>query len=97
MDDAGLKQSYQVSAATPATIKFRSGYFPGWAARVDGSRVDVQRSLEGNVQIRVEAGEHSITLRFEETSRHIRALIVSAISLLILGALFFSKRFSSVR
>ncbi|HSO75879.1 MAG TPA: 6-pyruvoyl-tetrahydropterin synthase-related protein [Blastocatellia bacterium] len=92
IDDAGLKQSYQVTAATPATLRFRSLYFPGWVARIDGSRVDVQRSTEGNIQIGVEPGEHNITLRFELTWTHITARTVSAVSILILAAMFYSNR-----
>lgn len=95
IDDAGLKQSYEVSARTETTIKFRSVFFPGWSARVDGNRVDIGRSTEGNIQLIVAAGDHRVTLRFEETWRHIKAAAVSGASILILAAMFFWTRRST--
>ncbi len=92
IDDSGVKQSYEVNARTQLTIRFRSVFFPGWAARIDGNRVGVQRSKEGNIQLIVPAGEHVVTLRFEETWRHVKAGIVSAVSVLVLGVIFWRAR-----
>lgn len=92
IDDAGLKQVYEISARTDATLKLRSVWFPGWVTRVDGVRVEMGRSNEGNIQLGVPPGDHRVTLEFEESSRHIKANVVSAASLLMLAAIFYSTR-----
>jgi hypothetical protein len=97
IDDAGLKQRYEVSARTEATLKFRSVWFPGWAVLFDGKRIQPGRSIEGNIQIGVTPGDHLIELKFEETWRHIRADVVSGLSLLILAAILYSTRRSNRR
>lgn len=92
VDADGSKQSYEVHAKTEARLKFRSVYFPGWVARVDGKTVDIRRSDEGLIQVIVPTGEHHLTLTFEATWRHIKAGIVSAASVLILVAMLYWTR-----
>lgn len=92
IDDQGSKQRYQVNANTEARLTFRSVYFPGWVARIDERTVDLHRSEEGLIQVLVPAGEHSLTLSFEPTWRHIKAGIVSAASVLILVGMLYSTR-----
>jgi uncharacterized membrane protein len=92
IDDAGLKQSYVVRASTETTLKFRSVFFPGWVTRIDGKREDMRRSTEGNIELIVPPGEHLVTLRFEETGRHIKADAISVASILILAAMFYYTR-----
>lgn len=95
IDGGGATQSYQVSATTNAVLKFRSLFFPGWAARVDGKQADVQRNNEGHIQLTIPSGEHMLTLRFEQTSRHIKANFVSVVSILGLAAMFIFTRAST--
>lgn len=92
IDDHGSKRRYQVHAKTEARLRFRSVYFPGWVARLDGKTVDLQRSDQGLIEVIVPAGEHYLTLTFEPTWRHIKAGIVSAASVLILVAMLYSTR-----
>ena len=92
IDDSGLSQIYEVSAETDATLRFRSVWFPGWAARIDANRVELGRSAEGNIQVVVPAGDHQVTLKFEETWRHIRANVVSGVAALILGTILYRTR-----
>lgn len=96
IDDAGSKQSYEVRASTETTLKFRSVFFPGWVTRIDGKREDIRRSAEGNIQLIVAPGEHLVTLRFEETWRHIKADIISVASILILAAMFYYTRRTAI-
>ena len=92
IDDSGLSQIYEVSAKTDATLRFRSVWFPGWAARIDEKRVELGRSPEGNIQVAVPSGDHQVTLKFEETWRHIRANVVSGVSALILCTILYRTR-----
>lgn len=96
IDDGGLRQSYQVRASTETTLKFRSVFFPGWTTRIDGKREDIRRSAEGNIQLIVAPGEHLVTLRFEETWRHIKANFISVASILILAAMFYYTRRTAI-
>jgi hypothetical protein len=94
IDDAGLKQSYQVNAKKDAVLKFRSVYFPGWTARIDGRLVDLEPSVEGNMRVDVPAGSHTVSLEFGTTWRHIKASIVSAVSLLVTSLLFIRANYA---
>jgi hypothetical protein len=92
IDDQGSKQSYRIRADSEATLTFRSVYFPGWVARIDNREVTLRRTEEGLNQVIVPGGEHSLTLGFESTWRHIKAGIVSAASALILVAMLYRTR-----
>ena len=83
IDDSGIEQRYSVSAGTDSVITFRPLYFPGWVARVDGKKIEIAPSLDGNIQLQVEPGEHTLTLSFEDTWPRTVGKIVSAVSFLI--------------
>ena len=88
IDDSGIEQSYSVSAGTDSVITLRPLYFPGWIARVDGEKREIAPGPEGNIQLHVEPGEHTLTLSFEDTWPRTVGKIVSAVSFLIfLGVL----------
>jgi len=85
--------SYSVSADTDSVITLRPLYFPGWIARVDGMKRETAPSPDGNTQLHVEPGEHTLTLSFEDTWPRTVGKIVSAVSLLIvLGVLYVARR-----
>jgi hypothetical protein len=93
LDDAGIKQSYSVTATTESVITLRPLYFPGWAAAVDGKAVTIRPSEEGNIQLTIEAGTRALTLTFEDTWPRSLGKAVSAISCLILiCALYLGRR-----
>ena len=88
IDDSGIEQSYSVSAGTDSVITLRPLYFPCWIARVDGEKREIAPGPEGNIQLHVEPGEHTLTLSFEDTWPRTVGKIVSAFSFLIfLGVL----------
>jgi uncharacterized membrane protein len=91
-DDTGMNQAYEVKAISDVTLNFRALYFPGWVAYVDGEKRAVEPSDKGNIQLAVEAGEHHIALKFEDTAPRTFGKIISSICLLIsLGAFTFGK------
>jgi uncharacterized membrane protein len=83
IEDAGNKYSYAITASEPSTLKLRTYYFPGWVARINGRQLSIAPSKEGNIQLVVEPGKHTLTLSFEDTWPRRAGKIVSAISLLI--------------
>ena len=93
IDDSGIEQSYSVSAGSESVIDLRPLYFPGWIARMDGKEREIAPSSDGNIQLLVGPGEHTLTLSFEDTRPRAVGKIVSAVSLLVfLGLLCAARR-----
>jgi len=93
IDDSGIEQSYSVSADTDSVITLRPLYFPGWIARVDGKKREIAPSPDGNIQLHLEPGDRSLTLKFEDTWPRTVGKIVSAVSVLIfLWVLYGARR-----
>ena len=92
IDETGINQSYAVRADTKSIIEFRPLYFPGWAARVDGDKIEIAPSAEGHVELSIEPGEHTLTLSFEDTWPRTLGKLVSAVSVLIFLALSYASR-----
>ncbi len=88
-DDAGVNQVYEVKATSDATLNFRALYFPGWVAYVDEQKTAVEANDKGSIQLAVQAGEHSITLKFEDTAPRRVGKIISSLGLLA-GLLIFA-------
>jgi hypothetical protein len=94
LDGEGAKQSYVVNAHTASTLRLRQLYFPGWVARVDGSPIAVSPDRSGNMQLKVEPGEHTLDLSFEDTWPRTAGKVTSAataLALLIMG--YFTSAF----
>jgi len=93
IDETGIAQSYTVTAVAESVIAFRPIYFPGWVTRVDAVKVESGPSAEGHTQVRVEPGEHIVTLRFEDTWPRTAGKFCSAVSgLIFLSVLFLARR-----
>ncbi|HKP10744.1 MAG TPA: 6-pyruvoyl-tetrahydropterin synthase-related protein [Blastocatellia bacterium] len=93
VDDMGARQSYTIAAATSATLVVRPQFFPGWKAWLDGNPAAIEPSREGNIQLAVEPGEHTLTLRFEDTWPRTLGKILSALAaLLFLVLLWLTRR-----
>lgn len=84
IDDSGRWQNYIVNASTQSTLTLRTYYFRGWVARVDGQSVEVTPSNEGNIQLMIEPGQHTLTLSFEDTWPRTAGKLVSGAGLLAL-------------
>jgi hypothetical protein len=51
VDAEGTSQSYKISVEEDALVKFRTLYFPGWQAQVNGQVVSVSSNDEGHMQV----------------------------------------------
>jgi uncharacterized membrane protein len=89
IDETGTSQSYEVDARTSASLKFRTLYFPGWTARVDGEITEISPNKEGHIQLTLGPGKHRLTLDLEDTRPRRTGRIVSSLSLLVLLSLIF--------
>ena len=93
IDELGAHQRYEVNARSDAILTFRTLYFPGWVAHVDGQTTEIVPGNEGYLQLSVAPGEHRITLDFADTSPRLIGKIISALALLtLLGIAFFLWR-----
>jgi hypothetical protein len=88
----GLNQSYTINAEEDSVLKFRTLYFPGWQAQIDGQAVSVSPNDEGHIQVEVAQGEHLLTLQLKDTPVQTRGKIVSGISLLAFLAMCLLAR-----
>ena len=96
IDNKGTSQSYDVDARTQTTLKFRTLYFPGWTARVDGQITEISPSKEGHIELRLDPGKHRLTLDLEDTTPRRIGKIVSAVSILVVLTMIVVARRSRV-
>lgn len=89
IDASGTSQSYDVDARAQTTLNFRTLYFPGWTARVDGQIAEISPTTEGHIQLTVEPGEHRLTLDLEDTPPRRAGKIISVLSVLAVLSIFF--------
>ena len=92
IDDMGARQSYTIAAATAATLVVRPQFFPGWKAWLDGAPLAIAPSREGNIQLTVEPGEHTLVLRFEDTWPRTLGKVISALTALLFLTLLWLAR-----
>lgn len=88
LDETGINQAYTVKAESESVLRFRTLYYVGWEARVDGQLAAIRPSVGGHIQMVVEPGEHSLTLKLEDTPPQTAGRIISAISLLLIISAF---------
>jgi hypothetical protein len=92
LDENGIRQSYSVRATSKSRLRFRPLYFPGWVARVDGRRVELCPSTDGNIELEIEPGEHQLSLSFEDTWPRAAGKLISAVSIAALLVLLVVAR-----
>src|SRR5262249_3695842 len=89
INDTGVRQSYTLTTRTDSVLKFRSLYFPGWTARLNGKVTQISPSEDGFIQLSIPVGEYRLTLNFEDTWQRTTGKIISALSLVIMIAMLY--------
>jgi uncharacterized membrane protein len=93
VDEEGTTQTYRIQAQEDSLLKFRTLYFPGWQAQVDGQTVNLSPNQEGHIQVAVAQGEHLLTLGLKDTPVQTAGRITSGVSLVTFLAIsFFARR-----
>jgi uncharacterized membrane protein len=95
IDASGASQSYAIDAVTESMLGFRTLYFPGWVARLDGKPIKLGPSEQGHIQILVEAGEHLLTLKFGDTWPRRAGKLISALCVLVTLIILYRARRSA--
>lgn len=84
VDENGLGHTFTFTLARPATFVYKTFYFPGWRASLDGRTVPIQiTEPEGLMAVEVPAGLHTLSFTFGDTRPRAAGNILSAISGLI--------------
>jgi hypothetical protein len=82
------KSAERIIAATaekPLTLKIRTFNFPGWKAYVDGKQTDIRTAEgEGAMIIDIPEGNHTLTLKFQDTPIRYYSKFISLMSFLAL-------------
>ncbi|GIK58227.1 MAG: hypothetical protein HND44_11170 [Chloroflexi bacterium] len=82
-----LRADIEVETAVPFTAHFRTFFFPGWRAWVDGKEVSIiPGNPDGQITFAVPDGRHTLVVAFGETPLR---WLANALSLLSLAALAF--------
>ncbi|MBD1857189.1 MULTISPECIES: 6-pyruvoyl-tetrahydropterin synthase-related protein [Leptolyngbya] len=79
---------FQSKTQTESWITLRQFYYPGWFAYTDSKKLDVQPAERtGLLQVKVPAGLHQVQVKLGQSSSELAGRLISAIALLIWGAL----------
>jgi hypothetical protein len=92
IDEAGTSQSYIVNADRESVLRLRTLYFPGWLARLDGRPTPISPSKEGHIQLKIDPGEHTLTLRLEDTPPRLAGKIITALSVAAFAVMLYALR-----
>ncbi len=88
-----LTYTAQVDTFQPALIQARIFNFPGWAAFVDGSKVQIDTDIYGLISFALLPGKHEIKLIYNNTPIRVAGNLVSLVFAFMLPLFFiFSKR-----
>lgn len=81
-----------VTSSKPFVLQINTIYFPGWKVTVDGKPTTIMYANKfGLMQVRIPAGQHTISGMFTETPLRLFSDIVSLLSLLVIIR-YFGKR-----
>lgn len=73
-------------------VIFRTSYFPGWTATVDGAEVNVKRDENSTIFLDLPAGDHAIALEFRPTPVRRAGDLMTIAGLLAAASVMIIKR-----
>jgi len=91
-----LDADLTLTAAAPATLTYRTFYFPGWNVTIDGQRVPTAPSQpEGLLQFPLPAGQHEVRVTFGTTAPRTAGGLISAAAALACVGLLWRDRYDA--
>ncbi len=79
---------YALTLSAPVSVTYRTFYFPGWNAALDGKPIPIQITpQEGLIAVALPAGQHSLDISFQRTPIRVMTLIVSGLFVLLTFAI----------
>lgn len=91
------KQKYEITASTPTTVQFSTFDFPGWTAKVNGTKTAINSDNPLRlITLEVPQGRSKVELYFAHTPIRLISEIISLISLFLLVLLLFFNPIKNV-
>ncbi len=82
LNHTAVSDVYRIDSPAAFQARFRTFYFPGWAAYVDGQAVDIVIEPEsGLITASVPAGSHELRLSFQDTPLRTMSNVISGLAL----------------
>jgi len=81
-----------VSVSQPTRVRLKTYNFPGWTARVDGTKVPMLSDPDGVQQVEVTPGLHRIEVSFENTPPRTAGTVLFGLALVLIPGLVFFDR-----
>jgi uncharacterized membrane protein len=88
----GTNQGYVVESDRETTLRFRTLYFPGWRANVNGLSTPVSPGSDGHIELTLSPGRHTVALGLGDTPPRLAGKVVSGVSLLLFAGLVYAVR-----
>lgn len=83
--------SASVTATAPALVVLSDPWYPQWHVYVDGKKAELLRVDHAFRGVRVEAGTHTVTFKYED-SAHVRGVVLALLTILGLAVAPFARR-----
>lgn len=80
---------------TEQTLQLAVASYPGWAATIDGQKLETVKGEAGNLAAKVPAGHQLLAIEFKSTAVRWYSDLLSLISLLVLGYLLLEPKLKS--
>ena len=92
------RQTWQVTAVTPATLILPTLHWPGWQAEIDGEPAAIRPSTGGGlIELDVPPGDHTIKLRLARMPVQLAAELLSLLAVLAAAWLLRPTRWPDAR
>jgi len=88
----------QFTDSTPKYVALRMFYYPAWQIWIDGNKVALEATQEGQAQIAVPTGQHSILVKYVGTITEMWGKAISCFGVIFAGyVLWLSKPLNPVK
>lgn len=87
-----LEWYFVYQSPSDTSLEFRSLYFPGWGAKVDGVEIPIRPTeIYGQISVEVPAGEHRIDFFWSENAIRLVSDLISVFSIIVLVFIVVKK------
>ncbi|MDD2807457.1 MAG: YfhO family protein [Patescibacteria group bacterium] len=90
------KSAYRVKTDSDGLLFISQLYYPGWIAKVDGKKVDLERVNGAYTGLMIPSGEHRVELKYDPKSFEL-GLTISLLTLILIIIYFAMKLLVSMR
>lgn len=85
-----FEQKYHISLQKSELVTINTAFFPGWKAKVDDKRIDIENK-NGLIAVRLPEGKSELTLNFSDTNIRTVGKIISGITFFMVILIMLKK------